>query len=96
LPPDNPRADRIPGRREYGGLLLVPVLCNESERLYFLVDTGASLTAITNEVAHDLAMDLGARFGRGSLHPQVPGPFPFRWWNYGTSESAASISLTSK
>ncbi len=59
MPPNNPRADRIPGRRAYGGLLLVPVLCNESERLYFLVDTGASLTAITDRTAKRLTIDLG-------------------------------------
>lgn len=72
MSPRNPRADRISGRREHGGLLIVPVVCNEIGIVAFLVDTGASLTTISNRVARRLAIDLDSPL---RLQPiACPGP----------------------
>jgi predicted aspartyl protease len=52
------RADRISGRRAYGGVLVVPCLVHDAYRYWFLVDTGTVLTTINRYVAEELGLDL--------------------------------------
>ena len=52
------RGDRIPGRRRYGGVLLVPCLLHAAYRYWFLADTGAARTLVTPDVALELGLDL--------------------------------------
>ena len=55
------RGDRIPGRRGYGGVLLVPCLLHAAYRYWLLADTGAARTLITPDVAFELGLDLRVR-----------------------------------
>ena len=52
------RADRIPGRRAHGGVLLVPCLLHGAYRYWFLADTGAALTILSQQVAREIGLDL--------------------------------------
>jgi len=52
------RGDRIPGRRGYGGVLLVPCLFHDAYRYWLLADTGAARTLITPDVALELNLDV--------------------------------------
>ena len=52
------RGDRIPGRRGYGGILLVPCLLHAAYRYWLLADTGAARTLITPDVALELDLDV--------------------------------------
>ena len=52
------RGDRIPGRRGYGGVLLIPCLLHTAYRYWFLADTGAARALITPDVALELGLDL--------------------------------------
>ena len=51
------RGDRIVGRRAHGGVLFVPCLVNATYRYWFLADTGAAFTMISDKVASE--MELG-------------------------------------
>lgn len=52
------RGDRILGRRTHGGVLLVPCLLHDTYRYWFLVDTGAAMTMLTQRVAQEIALDI--------------------------------------
>ncbi len=71
------RGDRIPGRRGYGGVLLVPCLLHAAYRYWFLADTGAARTLITPDVALDLGLDLRPPVRQvriASVHQVVSAP----------------------
>lgn len=53
------KADRIRGRREHGGVLTVPCQLNGNYRYWFLADTGAALTVISEQAAREMNLDLG-------------------------------------
>jgi clan AA aspartic protease (TIGR02281 family) len=52
------RADRIPGMSGYKGLLTVRCQVNEKYQGRFLVDTGATLTVISQKFAHEMKLDI--------------------------------------
>ncbi len=52
------RGDRIRGRRAHGGVLLVPCLLNDAYRYWFLVDTGAAMTMLSEQAATEMGLDL--------------------------------------
>ncbi|MDM8563697.1 retropepsin-like aspartic protease [Candidatus Marithioploca araucensis] len=52
------RADRIPGISGYKGLLTVPCQISEIYHGRFLVDTGATLTVISQRFAHEMKLDI--------------------------------------
>jgi len=52
------RADRIPGISGYKGLLTVRCQVNEKYQGRFLVDTGATLTVISQRFAHEMKLDI--------------------------------------
>jgi len=71
------RGDRIPGRRGYGGVLLVPCLLHAAYRYWFLADTGAARTLITPDVALDLELDVRSPVRQeriASVHHVVSAP----------------------
>jgi predicted aspartyl protease len=47
------RADRIKGEREYKGVITVPCQVNDLYQGYFLVDTGAAFTTISQRFAEE-------------------------------------------
>jgi len=49
--------DRIPGRRAYGGVLVIPCCLNEGYRYWLLVDTGAAITMLSQRVAEEMGLD---------------------------------------
>jgi clan AA aspartic protease (TIGR02281 family) len=49
-------ADRIDGRREYGGVLVIPARLGQ-RRVRFLVDTGCAVTTLTPEAVDRLRLD---------------------------------------
>jgi len=52
------RADRIPGISGYKGLLTVRCQVNEKYQGRFLVDTGATLTVISQRFAQEMKLDI--------------------------------------
>jgi len=48
----------IRGHRAHGGVLLVPCLLQDSHRYWFLADTGAAITMLSQQVADELGLDL--------------------------------------
>jgi predicted aspartyl protease len=71
------RGDRIPGRRGYGGVLLVSCLLHAAYRYWFLADTGAARTLITPDVALELGLDLRPPVRQvriASVHQVVSAP----------------------
>jgi len=52
------RADRIKGELEYKGVLTVPCQVNNLYQGYFLVDTGAAFTTISQRFANEMKLDL--------------------------------------
>lgn len=71
------RGDRIPGRRGYGGVLLVPCLLHGAYRYWFLADTGAARTLITPDVALDFDLDVRTPLRQeriASVHHVVSAP----------------------
>jgi clan AA aspartic protease (TIGR02281 family) len=59
-------ADRIVGRREFGGVLVVPAKVDLSP-VRLIVDTGASVTALTPQAVERLALDRSRFTGRRSI-----------------------------
>jgi len=49
--------DRVPGRRAYGGVLVIPCRLNEDYRYWLLVDTGAAITMLSHRVAEEMSLD---------------------------------------
>src|SRR3989442_14181793 len=71
------RGDRIPGRRGYGGVLLVPCLLHAAYRYWLLADTGAARTLITPDVALELDLDMQTPVRQeriASVHRVVSAP----------------------
>ena len=71
------RGDRIPGRRGYGGVLLVPCLFHDAYRYWLLADTGAARTLITPDVAFELNLDVRTPMRQeriASVHRVVSAP----------------------
>jgi predicted aspartyl protease len=71
------RGDRIPGRRGYGGVLLVPCLFHDAYRYWLLADTGAARTLITPDVALELNLDVRTPMRQeriASVHRIVSAP----------------------
>ena len=71
------RGDRIPGRRGYGGVLLVPCLFHDAYRYWLLADTGAARTLITPDVAFELNLDMRTPMRQeriASVHRVVSAP----------------------
>jgi predicted aspartyl protease len=65
------KSDRIQGERIYGGLLLTPVRLNDIYLHWFLVDTGAAITLLSERVADEIGIEYAnpIRFQRiASLH----------------------------
>jgi hypothetical protein len=56
----NRRGDRIQGRRAHGGVLLVPCLLHDAYRYWFLADTGAARTMISQAIAAEIGLDLAS------------------------------------
>ena len=54
----NHRTDRIKGRSDHGGVLLVPCQINDLPRYWFLVDTGAAYTVIKPQVVDEINIDI--------------------------------------
>jgi clan AA aspartic protease (TIGR02281 family) len=52
------RGDRIRGRRAHGGVLLIPCLLHDAYRDWFLADTGAARTMISQAIADEIGLDL--------------------------------------
>lgn len=52
------RGDRIQGKREMRGVLVVPCLLNDICRCRFLVDTGAAFTCISRRSAAEMNLDV--------------------------------------
>lgn len=52
------RGDRVRGRQAHGGVLLVPCLVNDVSRYWFLADTGAALTMLSQRAAEEVGLDL--------------------------------------
>jgi len=52
------RADRIPGISGYKGLLTINCQINEEYHGRFLVDTGATLTVISQKFAQEMKLDI--------------------------------------
>jgi len=61
------RGDRVPGRRAYGGVLVIPCQLNEAYRYWFLADTGTAMTMLSRQVAEEIGLDLS----RPVRHEQV-------------------------
>src|SRR5262250_2292845 len=71
------RGDRIPGRRGYGGVLLVPCLLHEAYRYWFLADTGPARALLTPDIALDRNLDVRTPLRQeriASVHHVVSAP----------------------
>lgn len=72
-PPEN----RIAGQRAHGGVLLVPCLLLDTYRYWFLVDTGAATTMVTQRVAEEIGLKLSHPLRRQrvtSVHKSARAP----------------------
>jgi hypothetical protein len=59
--------DRVPGRRAYGGVLVILCRLNEDFRYWLLVDTGAAITMLSHQVAEEMGWTGSIRCGRNGL-----------------------------
>ncbi|MBI2909044.1 MAG: clan AA aspartic protease [Chloroflexi bacterium] len=66
------RAGRVPGRREYGGVLIVPVTLNGKLKVDLMADKGATVTSLNTATLRTLGFNLSRPIRR--FYVAIPGP----------------------